>query len=113
MWPRRSADYVRASYGRSELSFTPDVSRSFNRGFTEYFAHGRTAQPVHAFHSPKATGPEVGRAERVERRAFLFRPISPETPPLAAGDGLCFVGSSAVKNSPRNLSFDCAELPIL
>ncbi len=89
---RRSDDYVRTSYGRSELSFTPDVSRSFNRGFTDYFAHGRTAQPIHAFHSPKATGPEVGRVERVERRAFLFRPLSPDTPPLTAGDGLCFLG---------------------
>ena len=89
---RRSDDYVRASCGRSELSFTPNVSRSFNRGFTDYFAHGRTAQPIHAFHSPKATGPEVGRVERVERRAFLFRPLSSDTPPLTAGDGLCFLG---------------------
>lgn len=34
---RRADDYIRASYGTSHISFQPNVDRSFNRGFTEYF----------------------------------------------------------------------------
>ena len=89
---RRSEDYVRASYGTTCLHFEPDVQRSFNRGFTDYFLYGRTDRPIHAFHSPKATGPQVGKVKQVERRSFVFEPLSAQTPPLTAGDGLCFVG---------------------
>lgn len=45
---RRGADYVRASHGTSSISFTPDPSRTFNRSYTEYFLHGRTAEPIHS-----------------------------------------------------------------
>ena len=46
-WYRQAIDKVlpqfpelrRSSYGTSILSFTPDVSKSFNRGFTEYNTH--------------------------------------------------------------------------
>ena len=89
---RRQEDYMRASCGTARLLFEPDVQRSFNRGFTDYFLYGRTNRPIHAFHSPKATGPQVGKVKRVERRSFVFEPLSPQTPPLTAGDGLCFVG---------------------
>ena len=85
---RRADEYVRASQGKSRLTFQPDVQRSFNRGFTDYFLQGRTPQPIHAFHSPKATGPKVGWVKRTERQRFVFEPLSPATPPLVAGDGL-------------------------
>ncbi|MCI7274067.1 U32 family peptidase [bacterium] len=88
---RRADEYVRASQGKSRLTFQPDVQRSFNRGFTDYFLQGRTPQPIYAFHSPKATGPQVGWVKRTERQRFVFEPLSPSTPPLVAGDGLCFV----------------------
>ena len=38
----RRREFVRASSGHSVAHFTPDVNRSFNRGFTDYFLHGRT-----------------------------------------------------------------------
>lgn len=88
---RRSDTYVRSSYGTSRCTFEPDPSRSFNRGFTDYFLHGRTAAPIHSFATPKAIGPAVGKVGRVERRAFQFCPSSQMPGPLAAGDGLCFV----------------------
>lgn len=89
-----SEEFVRASYGTSSLTFTPDVNRSFNRGFTEYFLHGRTGQPVHSFHSPKAIGPEVGVVVRADRRSFTFRPHPDLPAPLTAGDGLCYTDAS-------------------
>lgn len=90
---RRADDFHRASYGRSKLTFTPDAARSFNRGFTDYFLHGRTANPVHFFESPKAVGPVVGHVGRCRRQSFTFVPARNLTAPLVAGDGLCFVGT--------------------
>lgn len=88
---RRAADYRRSSYGTSQLTFTPDASRSFNRGFTDYFLHGRTAAPISTPGTPKATGPVIGRVDRLGRRDFTYTP-APDTAPVTAGDGLCFIG---------------------
>lgn len=88
---RRGADYVRASHGTSSFSFTPDPSRTFNRSYTEYFLHGRTAEPIHSFATPKAVGPVVGKVGRTERRAFRFEPTHKLCAPLTAGDGLCYM----------------------
>ncbi len=90
---RRPDDFVRASYGSSKLTFTPNVDRSFNRGFTEYFLHGRTAAPVYSFVSPKATGPLIGEVIRVNRQSLVYQPTSHLAAPVVAGDGLCFAGS--------------------
>lgn len=88
---RRADAYERASYGHSELSFTPDADRSFNRGFTDYFLHGRTAAPIHCFATPKAIGPQVGTVQSAGRHDFLFAPSSSLSAPVSAGDGLCFL----------------------
>ena len=89
---RRSDDYVRASFGTSELTFTPSAERSFNRGFTDYFLHGRTEAPIHSFATPKAVGPEVGTVKSAGRRDFVFAPLPSLAAPLTAGDGLCYIG---------------------
>lgn len=89
---RRSADYRRSSYGLSAITFTPDVNRSFNRGFTDYFLHGRSKAPISNPASPKAIGSVIGRVSKVEERSFLFCPINPQTTMPVAGDGLCFIG---------------------
>lgn len=88
---RRSDEYRRASFGTSTLTFQPDAARSFNRGFTDYFLHGRTEAPIHSFHTPKAVGCKVGKVSRANPRGFEFEPEPNLTAPLVAGDGLCFV----------------------
>lgn len=53
--------YRRASVGESEISFTPDLDESFNRGFTTYFT--TAAKPTGKMASvltPKWIGREVG-----------------------------------------------------
>lgn len=81
--------YRRASLGRSVTAFTPDLSRSFNRGFTDYFIHGvdRKAR-ITSFDSPKHTGQPVGKVRSVKglRIDLDLRPGIA----LAPGDGLCF-----------------------
>lgn len=79
--------YVRSSCGRSESTFTPDLDRTFNRGYSSYFLHkpGRMA----SLDTPKWAGVEVGRvvsAYDSRRRSFKAR----LSQPLTNGDGLGF-----------------------
>ena len=56
--------YARASVGKVRHFFQPDVSKSFNRGFTHYFLLGKN-DDIFAFDTPKAIGKEVGRIKEV------------------------------------------------
>ena len=52
-------DLRRASSGSTRLFFTPDPDRSYNRGSTDYFVHGR--QPdIGAFDTPQHAGLPLG-----------------------------------------------------
>lgn len=83
---RRSDSYVRSSWGSSKHTFTPKVEKSFNRGFTDYFLHRRTAD-IHCFDTPKAIGEYVGRVGRVSRHSF---DITESHCTFTGGDGLCY-----------------------
>ena len=83
---RRADDYRRASLGRSEFAFTPDTKRSFSRGFTDYFLHGRQGS-VASMDTPKSRGMEMGRVKEVSRDSIVVA----GTTPFANGDGLCFM----------------------
>ena len=48
--------YVRSSMGRSELKFTPDLKKSFNRGFTHYFLEERRPTGIWNPLTPKSQG---------------------------------------------------------
>lgn len=82
--------YRRASYGKSELTFTPDSALSFNRGFTNYFltSPSPAAGSLATFDSPKWTGTKVGK---VTGRAQGGKAITATLhKPLNNGDGLGF-----------------------
>jgi len=84
----------RASVGETRLDFTPDPSKSFTRGETEYFFSGRTAG-VASFDTPKSVGEFVGRVAACDASGFtLDRDAA-----LAAGDGLCIGAEGASVNS--------------
>ncbi len=77
--------YERASLGRCRYSFEPDLNRTFNRGYTTYFVHGR--QPSMAsFDTPKAIGPFVGHVKELRGPSFTVA----GTAAFTNGDGLCF-----------------------
>lgn len=76
----------RASSGVSRADFTPDPAKTFNRGFTTYYLHGRGAAPGSP-ETPKMTGEALGRVEQISRRGFT---LEAGAPPLHPGDGLCF-----------------------
>ena len=83
---RRPDDYRRASLGKVSYGFTPDLKKTFNRGFTTYFLHGR--QPdIASFDTPKALGEMVGHVKELRRDSFTVAGIAA----FANGDGLCFL----------------------
>ncbi|MFE8727002.1 peptidase U32 family protein [Aeromonas hydrophila] len=80
------SDLVASSAGRCSYSFTPDPKKSFNRGSTDYFLHGR--QPgIDSTKSPKYVGEPLGRVTRVNKDGIEIdgKPVS-----LNNGDGLGF-----------------------
>ncbi len=48
--------FARSSYGVSEVSFTPQLGKSFNRGFTDYFLRGRRNVSMASLSTPKSMG---------------------------------------------------------
>lgn len=83
----------RTSDGMIERTFTPDVARSFNRGFTRHFltspmpGKGTLAN----FDSPKSLGPIVTSVASVKGKRII---INRTGEPLTNGDGLNFTTAS-------------------
>jgi len=74
---------VRSSSGHSHVDFEPDVTKTFNRGYTTYFLHGRQAPPG-AIKSPKMVGERVGSVHAVDGDQIV---LSTDLA-LHSGDGL-------------------------
>ena len=89
----RRPDLSRLSRGGVSPVFTPEPCRSFNRGFTDYFAHGRRPdiwQPL----TPKSLGQPLGTVVKV---APPDRIVVKTSASVANGDGLCFVSQSQAR----------------
>lgn len=83
---KRGDDYRRASLGRVTYYFEPDLKKTFNRGYTDYFLHHR--QPyIYSPDTPKALGEYVGKVKEIKRGSFNVA----GTASFANGDGLCFI----------------------
>lgn len=83
---KRGDNYCRASLGRVTYYFEPDLKKTFNRGYTDYFLHRR--QPyIYSPDTPKALGEYVGKVKEIRRGSFNVA----GTASFANGDGLCFI----------------------
>lgn len=84
--------YVRSSYGRTVLNFTPDVASSFNRGFTTYFltSDDKAQRNITSWKSPKWIGRQVARVVKCKGNALQVR----ATETINNGDGLGFFDAS-------------------
>ena len=83
---RHPHEYRRASLGRCTYTFTPDLRKTFNRGYTTYFLHGR--QPdIFSPDTPKAMGEFVGTVKEIRGRSFNVA----GTARFSNGDGLCYI----------------------
>ncbi|MEI6835901.1 MAG: U32 family peptidase [Candidatus Falkowbacteria bacterium] len=85
--------FTRASSGLSVINFIPDLAKTFNRGYTDYFLHGRQPEIV-APDNQKSLGKYIGKVKRVDHRYFtLDAPFK-----LSNGDGLCWFNSRGQLN---------------
>ena len=75
----------RASDGTCRFTFTPQPEKSFNRGFTSFFLHGRQRE-ITAFDTPKSQGEYVGQVKEMKGNSFTLAGTST----LNNGDGLSF-----------------------
>ncbi len=80
------SEFKRASLGHVSYHFTPDLNKTFNRGYTDYFIKGR--QPnIFSPNTPKALGEFVGRVKKIRPDSFNVA----GTAIFSNGDGLCFM----------------------
>lgn len=79
-------EYVRASSGTVKTIFTPQLDKSFSRGFTDYFLRGRNPG-IFSFSTPKSLGEEVGTVKEIRGNYFTVAGVKS----FSNGDGLCYI----------------------
>ncbi|MBS1145000.1 MAG: family peptidase [Proteobacteria bacterium] len=78
-------EFTRASSGRSTWTFTPQPEKTFNRGYTDYFANDRQ-DDIGAFDSPSYVGEVIGEVADIGDGWIVVN--TDET--FHNGDGVCF-----------------------
>ena len=76
-----------SSSGTTTFYFTPDLERTFNRGFTDYFLQKR--QPMASTTTQKSLGKKIGTVLSANSNRLIVS--SSDT--ISAGDGLCYFNS--------------------
>lgn len=82
----RRPEYGRSSCGRSVFAFKPRLEAAFNRGYTDYFLHGRTSDLCNPV-TPKSMGERVGVVKDIRRDCIVVSGSAA----FRNGDGLCFL----------------------
>jgi collagenase-like PrtC family protease len=75
----------RSSSGSVQLSFQPNLQKTFNRGFTDYGLTGKLSS-IGSMDTPKSVGEYVGTVRRVEDSCFVLDGEGD----LHNADGICF-----------------------
>jgi len=83
---------LQTSSGKVFLDFEPDINKSFNRGFTDYFLNQRTQ--CYNFESPKSLGEYLGKIIFVGKNYFEIS----SNVELNSQDGLYFNGVGCLVN---------------
>lgn len=74
----------KSSIGESIIDFEPNLEKTFNRGYTNYFINGRT-KDICAFDYSKSIGEFIGTVVSVKDKSFTL-----DRGELSNGDGICF-----------------------
>lgn len=84
---------ARSSFGKVVGGFTPDLGKTFNRGYTSLFFDGKRSRGWSSMDAPKHVGEPVGRVVGITRcGSDMSVRLSGSVPPLHNGDGFAFVG---------------------
>ena len=81
--------YQKASSGRTFYNFEPEMDRSFNRGYTDYFVNKRK-EKIGNWDSPKSQGQLIGKVLEVKANGYVIENYEK----LNNGDGLYFINAS-------------------
>ncbi|NLF84216.1 MAG: U32 family peptidase [Candidatus Gastranaerophilales bacterium] len=88
----------RPSVGKSIISFAPNLYKTFNRGYTDYFVTGKRGD-IASINTPKSIGERVGRVKYVDRKFFTLD----TDVKLNNGDGICFFNAiDELQGTPVN-----------
>lgn len=70
-----------------QYDFTPNPAKTFHRGQTDYFLHGRTPNMAN-WQTPKSTGEKIGKIIAIKQNAMRVQLLPTIT--LRNGDGICY-----------------------
>jgi putative protease len=83
--------FQKASSGRTFYNFVPEMDRSFNRGYTDYFVNKRT-EKIGNWDSPKSQGQLIGAITEIKANGYVIE----NHELLNNGDGLYFINEDGV-----------------
>jgi len=75
----------KSSSGNVFINFEPDAKKTFNRGYTTYFIHGRDSD-IASPNTPKSMGEKVGTVRETGKNWFTLD----SDVKMNNGDGICF-----------------------
>jgi len=83
--------FQKASSGRTFYNFEPEMDRSFNRGYTDYFVNQRK-EKIGNWESPKSQGQHIGKVTEVKANGYVIENFEK----LNNGDGLYFINADGI-----------------
>jgi collagenase-like PrtC family protease len=81
--------FTKASSGKIHYNFEPQMDRSFNRGYTDYFLNKRKER-IGSWETPKSQGQYIGKVIEANGKGYLIE----NSELLNNGDGLYFLNEN-------------------
>ncbi|MCB9080118.1 MAG: U32 family peptidase [Lewinellaceae bacterium] len=88
--------YQKASSGRTFYSFDPQLDKSFNRGYTDYFVNKRDKK-IGSWETPKSQGQFIGKLLGIKANGYIIENYEL----LNNGDGLYFLNEEGKADGDR------------
>ena len=88
--------YGRASFGRVSGGFVPDLSKTFNRGYTDLYLDGVRRKGWSSMDAPANLGSFIGVVRSVRRDRSGLEILLQKAADLHNGDGFAFVKGSSI-----------------
>ena len=99
--------FQKASSGRTFYNFEPEMDRSFNRGYTDYFVNKRK-EKIGNWESPKSQGQYIGKVLEIKANGYIIENYEK----LNNGDGLFFINANGEADGAQiNIIFNNIVIP--
>jgi collagenase-like PrtC family protease len=85
---KENPDYRKSSSGKCEFMFSPDTTKTFNRGYTKNYIYNNNEKTA-SIHTQKSIGQSIGTITEVKN--YFFKTDCMD---IKNGDGLCFFTSN-------------------